>query len=159
MHCYGDVLRREDAHVFRRALEFEDEGEREGVGDITRLVEGEDMEVGLCGDDDDDAVCRWGWSDRCHWVCGESGQLRLLVLTLHLSSSPTIAPIAAREAVALTAANNGSSGGKEHLILIPCSGPPCPEHRAENGVLLALFTWTLPVPVPGRRSSRSGRAG
>ena len=30
VHWYGHVLRREDGHVFRRALDFEVEGQRKG---------------------------------------------------------------------------------------------------------------------------------
>ena len=59
---YGHVLRREDGHVLRRALDFEVEGQRKkGRPKMTwkRQVEEENMKVGLRRKD---ALCRSMWS-------------------------------------------------------------------------------------------------
>ena len=50
VHWYGHVLRREDGHVLRRALDFEDEGQmKKGRPKRTwkRQVEEESIKVGL----------------------------------------------------------------------------------------------------------------
>ena len=62
VHWYGHVLRREDGHVFRRALDFEVEGKRKkGRPKITwkKQVEEESVRVGLRRKD---ALCRSKWS-------------------------------------------------------------------------------------------------
>ena len=59
---YGYVLRREDGHVLRRALDFEVEGQRKKVRPKrkwNRQVEEESMKVGLRRKD---ALCRSKWS-------------------------------------------------------------------------------------------------
>ena len=59
---YGDVLRREDGHVLRRALNFEVEGQWK-KGRLKRTwkkqVEEESVKVGLLRED---ALCRSQWS-------------------------------------------------------------------------------------------------
>ena len=50
VHWYGYVLRREDGHVFRRALDFEVEGQRKKgrmKSTWNRKVEEESVKVGL----------------------------------------------------------------------------------------------------------------
>ena len=58
VHWYGDVLRREDGHVLRRALDYEVEGQRK-KGRLKRTwerqVEEESVTVGLRRED---ALCR-----------------------------------------------------------------------------------------------------
>ena len=60
---YGHVLRREDGHVLRRALDFEAEGQRKkGRPKRTwkKQVEEESMKVGLRRKD---ALCQSKWCD------------------------------------------------------------------------------------------------
>ena len=60
--CYGHVVRREDGHVLRRALDFEIEGQRKKWGPLRtwkRQVEEESVMVGLTMED---ALCRSKWS-------------------------------------------------------------------------------------------------
>ena len=61
VHWYGHVLRREDGHVLRRALDFEVDGQRK-KGRPKRMwkrqVEEESMKVGLRRKD---ALCRSKW--------------------------------------------------------------------------------------------------
>ena len=62
VHWYGHVLRREDAHVLRRALDFEVEGERKkGWPERTRkrMVDKESMKDGLRRKD---ALCHSKWN-------------------------------------------------------------------------------------------------
>ena len=50
VHCYGDVLRREDGHVLRRAVDLEVEGQRKKgrpKRTLKRQVEEESVKVGL----------------------------------------------------------------------------------------------------------------
>ena len=59
---YGHVLRREDGHILRRALDFEVEGQRKKrrpKRTWKRWVEGESMKVRLRMED---ALCRSKWS-------------------------------------------------------------------------------------------------
>ena len=57
---YGDVLRSEDGHVFRRALDFEVEDERNRETKTTweKQVWEDCTKEGLCGGD---ALCRLKW--------------------------------------------------------------------------------------------------
>ena len=62
VHWYGHVLRREDGHVLRRALDFEVEGQRKkGRPKRTwkKHVEEESVKIGLRRKD---ALCRSNWS-------------------------------------------------------------------------------------------------
>ena len=62
VHLYGHVLRREDGHVLRRALDFEVEGQRKkGRPKRTwkKQVEEESMKVVLRRED---AICHSKWS-------------------------------------------------------------------------------------------------
>ena len=62
VHWDGHVLRREDGHVIRRALDFEVEGQRKkGRPNRTwkKQVEEESVKVGLRKED---ALCRSKWS-------------------------------------------------------------------------------------------------
>ena len=62
VHWYGHVLRREDGHVLRRALDFEVEGQRKNVKPKStwkRQVEEESVEFGLRRED---ALCRTKWN-------------------------------------------------------------------------------------------------
>ena len=68
---YGDVLRREDGHVLRRALTFEVEGQRK-KGRLKRTWKRQDEEecvkVGLRGED---ALCRSKWSVGINQIAAE----------------------------------------------------------------------------------------
>ena len=57
VHWYGPVLRREDGHVLRRALDFEEE--RETIEDMERQAEEEMVKAGLRRED---ALCQPKWS-------------------------------------------------------------------------------------------------
>ena len=62
VHWYGHVLRREDGHISRRALDLEVEGQRKKGRPNTmwkKEVEEESMKVGLRRKD---ALCRSKWS-------------------------------------------------------------------------------------------------
>ena len=64
VHWYGDVLRREDGHVLKRAFDIEFEGQRKRVKlkrTWKKLVEEESVKVGLNMEGD---VCRSEWSVR-----------------------------------------------------------------------------------------------
>ena len=63
VHWHGHMVRREDGHVFRWALDFEVEDERkEGRLDRTwkKQIEEESVKVGQSMED---ALCRSKWSD------------------------------------------------------------------------------------------------
>ena len=62
VHWYGQVLRRENGHVLRRALDFEVEGQRKKEKlkkTWKQQVEEESVKVGLRKED---ALCRSKWS-------------------------------------------------------------------------------------------------
>ena len=62
VHWYGHVLRREDGHILRWALDFEVEGQRKNgspKGIWKKQVEEESMRVGLRRKD---ALCHSKWS-------------------------------------------------------------------------------------------------
>ena len=59
VHWCGDVLRRENGHVLRRALDAEVEGRKGGRRGHGRKVEEESVKVGLRRED---ALCCSKWS-------------------------------------------------------------------------------------------------
>ena len=59
VHWYGHVLRREDGHVLRRALDFEVEGHKEERATEEDMEEDNSMKVGLRRED---ALCHSKWS-------------------------------------------------------------------------------------------------
>ena len=78
MRCYGHVLRRDDGHVLRKALEFEVKGKRKrGRSKKTwkTQVENESKSVGL---EKKDALNRARWElERLLLEWSKSGQPRL----------------------------------------------------------------------------------
>ena len=78
VRCYGHVLRREDGHVLRRALDFEVEGQRTKENPKRtwkKQVEKESMKVGLRRED---VLFRSKWSVGVTKIAAEVGLLGIL---------------------------------------------------------------------------------